>query len=231
MTLEVVYTIFQSSHDNRGREFRTPWSALGRRLTQHQEGAKDGTAIACGTFNGTRGRASLVARTLIALDVEAPKGANIQPPAPADAAARLEALGLTGTVWTTHSHTDVAPRYRVVVPLSEPMPFHSDAMRQADGCVPRRLAQALDLAPVTDFTKLGSESLFFLPRHPAGAEHWSVFVEGLPLTMGAICRQALEMAKRLAAAQQTASSGRGNRNCASWPALWRPTAVSVSASP
>jgi hypothetical protein len=150
MTLEVVYTIFQSSHDNRGREFRTPWSVLGRRLAQHQEGAKDGTAIACGTFSGTRGRTSLVTRTLIALDVEAPTGARIQPPAPADVAARIEALGLTGTVWTTHSHTDVAPRYRVVVPLSEPMPFHSELMRQADGCVPRRLAQALDLAAVTD---------------------------------------------------------------------------------
>ena len=38
--------------------------------------------------------------------------------------------------------------------------------------------------------------------------------------MGAMRRQALEMAKRLAAAQQTADAVRGgDRNCASWPAL------------
>jgi hypothetical protein len=175
MTLEVVYTMFQSTHDNRGSEYRTPWSALGRRLAQHQEGTKEGTAIACGTFSGTRGRASLLARTLIALDVEVPKGASVQPPAPADVAAKLEALGLTGTVWTTHSHADHAPRYRVIVPLSEAMPLTSDEMRLADGFVTRRLVQALSLEPVTDFSKIGSESLFFLPRHQAGCVLVSIY--------------------------------------------------------
>ena len=47
MTLEVLYTIFRNAHDNRGCEHRTPWSVLGPQLAQHQEGAKDGPAIAC----------------------------------------------------------------------------------------------------------------------------------------------------------------------------------------
>lgn len=221
MMLEVHYTIFRNAHDNRGCEYRTPWSAVGRQLSQHQEGAKDGTAIACGTFSGTRGRASLVARTLIALDVEAPKGASVQPPPPTNVASRLEALGATGTVWTTHSHADSAPRYRVIVPLSEPIPLASDEMRRADGCVPRLLAQALDLTAVADSTKLGSESLFFLPRHSSGTAHWSAFIEGRPLAMTATREQALEMAARLAATQQTAdySIRGGGRKASSWPAI------------
>jgi len=221
LTPEVHYTIFRNAHDNRGCEYRRPWSALGCYLAQHQEGAKDGPAIACGTFSGTRGRGSLVARTLVALDVEAPKSAILQPPAPADAAARLEALGLTGTVWTTHSHADVAPRYRVIVPLSEPMPLNSDEMSRADGCVPRLLAQALDLEAVTDFSKSGSESLFFLPRHEAGSAYWSAFVGGRPLAMSATRQQAMEMAARLAATQRTAdrSVRGGGHNTSSWPAV------------
>jgi hypothetical protein len=221
MTLEVTYTIFRNAHDNRGCKYREPWAALGRQLAKHQEGAKDGPAISCGTFSGTRGRGSLVARTLVALDVEAPKGASVQPPAPADAAARLEALGLTGTVWTTHSHANVAPRYRVLVPLTEPMPLTPDEMGRADGCVPRLLAQALNLEAVTDFSKSGSESLFFLPRHEAGSAYWSAFIEGSPLAMSATRQQALEMAARLAATQRTADRrvGGGGRNASSWPAV------------
>jgi hypothetical protein len=223
MTRAVAYTIFRDAHDNRGREFCSPWNKLTERLVRHEEGAKDGTAITCGTFapGSTRGRASLMTRNLVALDVEAPKGSTGQPPPPTEAAARLEKLGLTGIVWTTHSHTETASRYRVLVPLSEPIQIISDEMRRADGCVPRLLARALDLAEVTDFTKLGSESLFFLPRHPVGAAHWSVFVEGKPLAMGATLEQALNMANVLAAAQQSVDCGvHGVRHSGkSWPAL------------
>ena len=71
-----------------------------------------------GIFEGPRSDANLVARTLLTLDIEDPS-ADVPPPPPAHVADMLDLLGLEGWVYTSLGHTPQAPRYRVVLPLSE----------------------------------------------------------------------------------------------------------------
>lgn len=73
-----------------------------------------------GALKGRRHDENVVSRTLITLDIEAREG-QAQPPSPQDTFDTLEALGAEGWVYTSLSHTPAAPRYRVVLPLGEPL--------------------------------------------------------------------------------------------------------------
>lgn len=75
-----------------------------------------------GTLAGKRHDNNVTARTLLTLDIEAhPKRNDTQPPDPQDVFDKLEGLGAEGWVYTSLSHTKDAPRYRVVLPLTEPL--------------------------------------------------------------------------------------------------------------
>jgi len=69
--LKVKFSIVRGSHDNLPVPYEMPWEQLARRLTQHDEGLKDGTALIPCTFTATRAKETVDWRYMIALDVEA----------------------------------------------------------------------------------------------------------------------------------------------------------------
>lgn len=94
-----------------------------------------------GTLEGKRHDANVQARTYITLDIEAKPGQE-QPPAPEDAFDALEQAGAEGWVYTSISHTPAAPRYRVVLPLHEPITgkdLNEDTMRATTQAAAKRL--------------------------------------------------------------------------------------------
>lgn len=180
-SLVISATMFADSHDNVGRAFTTTWGKLAERLSRHDEGPKDGAALACATFNGRRGNSSLVARSLIALDIETNKITGEVPPAPQDMAGILASKRLACVVWTTHSHKASEPRWRAVFPLSKPIPLPDDEARATDMYLSPTVAAQLDIANVADRSKFGASSLMFLPRHPPGGEWYAKVFEGDPI--------------------------------------------------
>lgn len=74
-----------------------------------------------GEIKGRRDDENVKARTLLTLDIEATSKQIVQPPPPQDVIDTLEALGAAGWVYSTLSHTEDAPRYRVVLPLAVPL--------------------------------------------------------------------------------------------------------------
>lgn len=90
------------------------------------------------------------------------------PPALTEAAARIQALGWAGAVYTSHSHTPAAPRNRIVLPLSDEIAPTLPA--------PEAAADLLDLLGVLDRSKFGASSLFYLPS----GRHEAAVIEGAP---------------------------------------------------
>ncbi|HEX5006388.1 MAG TPA: hypothetical protein VFV70_04705, partial [Hyphomonadaceae bacterium] len=164
-------------------------------------GAKDGpnfvparfTLEADGRQVRRMGR-NVVTRTMVALDCETHKDTGEVPPALDVVMERLRCLGLAGVAYTSHSHTPAAPRYRVLVLLSEEIAPQLSA--------PEILADDLGLAGVLDRSKLNPASLFYLPSascYDDLAHHEAHVVAGTPYSAARM----REKAGALRAARQT----------------------------
>lgn len=175
------FTRFNSQYERQGEELDFPWARVAKRLSIHTVGTKDGSAITVGLFAGTRSTDNLVARTAIALDVETSKTTGEVPPDPQAVCERLRARHLASVVWTTYSHTPAEPRYRVLVPFTQPV-LLDEVNFMFDNWFSPALARALDIEGVCDRTKFGAASLFYLPRiQNDSAARSAVIVPGLPL--------------------------------------------------
>lgn len=98
---------------------------------------------------------------------------DTQPPPPDIAAEMLAASGLAGVVYTTHSHTDDAPRYRVVVPLAEPV-LPADLQR-----VTRAAADAIGLTgEALDPKSWVVGQFFYLPSCRPDAPRFAACLDG-----------------------------------------------------
>jgi hypothetical protein len=167
-----------------GTTERTTWGAFVALFRDLREGGKDGCSFIPATFapepdgRVRRLKANVLARTAIALDCETNKETGEVPPRFADAVARVKAQGCAGVVYTSHNHTPSAPRYRVVVPLSEEIP--------ADLPAPEVVAEVLELRGVLDTSKLNASSLFYFPSSAPGqlAHHEAVLIDGKPVSAG-----------------------------------------------
>lgn len=84
-----------------------------------------------GTLNGKRHDSNVVERTLLTLDIEAPKDAKKQPPRPQDVAATLKERDVEFWLYTTASHETAKPRYRIVLPLAKPLGADGDLLQAA----------------------------------------------------------------------------------------------------
>jgi RecA-family ATPase len=73
-----------------------------------------------GYIKGKRHDDNVVSRTVLTLDIEAKDGQD-QPPSFSEAVDALQELKAEGWIYTSISHTEKAPRYRVVLPLSKPI--------------------------------------------------------------------------------------------------------------
>lgn len=191
----IACTFFRDSHDRIGQRVETTWDALVARCTRHDEGTKDGPALACATFSGPRGNASLIERSLIALDIEANPTTGEVPIDVTSTLVYLQAHRVRSAIWTTHSHTIDAPRYRILLPLSAPVPYQPDV----DPFLSAAAAAQLRIHGVSDPSKFGAASLFYLPRHhPDSNVYLARDVEGDPVDTGYLLTMATTMTQRVA---------------------------------
>ena len=133
-------------------------------------------------------------RTLVALDIETNKKTGEVPPAFASTRENLKILGVLAVMWTTHSHTRELPRYRVLMPLATPI----DYAGEIDPYSTRSVALQLKLHGVSDASKFGAVSLFYLPRHPEAAEHATAVITGEPIYFGMLLTMATTIAQGVA---------------------------------
>jgi hypothetical protein len=140
------------------------WEDLADIITNNRRvGEKDGPNLIPTRLERIPGKPHVVrrkavaarGRTAVALDVEESKRTGALPPAVGDIVHRIDVLRLAAIVWTTHSHTPVLPRYRVLVPLSSEIGPDLPAVEI--------LAQRLGVEGVIDRSKRGPASLFYVP--------------------------------------------------------------------
>ena len=148
-----------------------------------REGEKDGPNFVGARFmlesDGRRVRRkqkNLLARTLVALDCEINKETSEAPAPVSEVVGRIQSQSWAAVVYTSHSHTPEAPRYRIVLPLSEEIAIDLPAVEV--------IAGELELLGALDHSKVGAWSLFYLPSAPPGQLdiHETVVVEGDPIS-------------------------------------------------
>jgi hypothetical protein len=161
---------------------KTTWGAFTSVSEWRREGDKDGPCFATARFTLERDgrqvrrlKANLLARTAIALDFESSKVTGEVPPSPDEAIERAKALGLAALLYTSHNHKPGDIRYRIVLPLSAEIAHELPA--------PEVVAERLGLLGVLDMSKIGAQSLFYLPSCPYGAPdlHQTIVIPGAPI--------------------------------------------------
>jgi hypothetical protein len=194
----------------------TTWGAFTSVFEWRREGDKDGCCFSAARFRlesdgrqVRRKKTNLIARTAIVLDIETSKKTGEVPPPPDQAITRTRSLGFACLVYTSHNHKPGDVRYRVVLPLSAEIPHDLPA--------PEVMADALGLLGVLDVSKIGAESLFYLPSCPYGALdlHQTVIVPGAPIDAawimeraGALLAARQAEAERIAAEAQAEAAAR-----------------------
>jgi hypothetical protein len=158
---------------------RTTWGLFASVFWWRREGEKDGPCFIPARFvlepdgrHVRRLKRNLIARTATALDCETNNVTGEVPPSFAEAVKRIEAKGWGAVAYTSHNHTPGAPRYRIVLPLSEEIAADLPAVEV--------IAEQVGLSGVLDMSKIGASSLFYLPSCAYGLsdQHQSVVVPG-----------------------------------------------------
>jgi hypothetical protein len=184
------------------------WGAFAALFRRRRQGRKDGPNFVPATFKlehdgrVRRLKDNLLARTAVALDCETNKKTGEVPPPFAVAVARIERQGWAAIVYTSHNHTPMAPRYRVVLPLSEEIATNLPVVEVVADCL--RLRGALDES------KIGASSVFYFPSAAPGrlAHHESVVMDGLPINAAWVrdCSGALLAAREAEHSRQRAEA-------------------------
>lgn len=181
----VHIAFFRNSRTASGKAERVTWDKLRAVvLRPRRQGPKVGRSFvparlkSQGNGQVRRRRPDVEARTMIVLDVERNKVTGELPPSVQEAVRRIEAMGWEALVYTSHSHTEAEPRYRVMLRLDREIPYpHLPVVELA--------AEYLDLAGVIDRSKVGPASLFYLPSGEGDlTHHTAVAVDGTPLSAG-----------------------------------------------
>lgn len=129
-----------------------------------------------GPIAGKRHDANVQARTLLTLDIEAKEGQH-PPPPPQDVLDALEGLGAEGWVYTSLSHTPSAPRYRVVLPLGEPIEgddLHEEVLKATT----RAAAKKLGIDPWCTPESWVLSQPMYLPAKLHDGVFWEAYVDG-----------------------------------------------------
>ena len=170
---------------------RTTWGAFADVFSYRREGPKDGPCFIPSRFNlAADGRhvrrqsVNLAARTAVALDCEMHKTTGELPPRVADTVRRIQQQGWAAVVYTSYNHKPDAPRYRIVLPLSEEIDYELPT--------PEVIATTLQLAGVTDTSKYGAASLFYLPSTESDKvdHHETVTIDGVVIDAAWIVEKA-----------------------------------------
>lgn len=130
-----------------------------------------------GTFSpAIRKDSNVLNRTLLTLDIEENTKRNTgAPPDPDQVTAALADLGLAGWVYTSVGHTDESPRYRVVLPLDEPIEHNLEAaLRDATLGAARQLGIKAWCARESYVLS----QPMYLPALLRGGTHYNVLIRG-----------------------------------------------------
>jgi hypothetical protein len=157
------------------------WDQFTQVFKHRREGVKDGPCFATARFkleadnrHVRRLKGNVIARTAVALDIEPNKAMGEIPPTPEAALERVQALGWSCLLYTSHSRRPGADRYRMVFPLSSEIP--------PEILAPDIVAETLRLNGVLDRSKRGASSLFYLPSSDADEDwHQCHVIDGSPL--------------------------------------------------
>jgi hypothetical protein len=138
------------------------WAKLIDRLSKPEiREAKDGKAIIFSIFSKAYRKSEHVTGiTAIGLDIEINKADGTHPIPAKQAADLLRAKGIESVIYTTHSHTHDAPRYRIILPIDRPT--------APDKLIFAVVADVLpELAHWVDKACVDVARLFYLPAVPA----------------------------------------------------------------
>jgi hypothetical protein len=181
------------------------WPEFAGAFSDRREGEKDGPNFVAARFKleldgrVRRLKANLLARTALVLDIETNKQTGEIPPSLDAAGARVLAERQAAVIYTSHNHTPEAPRYRIVLPISEEIDPDLPAVEV--------VADRLQLAGVLDTSKLVASSLFYLPSASPGelGRHYTEVIDGNPIdaawireTAGTLLSQRQAEADRIA---------------------------------
>lgn len=186
---------------------RTTWGEFASVFWWRREGEKDGPCFVPARFalepdgrHVRRLKRNLLARTTVALDCEAGKETGEMPPKFTEAVDRVRGNGWAAVIYTSHSHRQGAPRYRIVMPLSAEIAPELPAVEV--------VADRLGLTGVLDRSKVGASSLFYLPSANYGEldHHETVVIDGAPIDAAWVRQEAgAILAAREAEAERVAA--------------------------
>ncbi len=127
-----------------------------------------------GVLEGKRHDDNVRERTLLTLDVERnPKKNADAPPPPEEVFEKLQSIGAEGWVYTSISHTPDEPRYRVVLPLGQPV--HTTDELKASTV---NAARVLGIAEWTTPESWVLSQAMYLPAKLRGGRYWEAYSEG-----------------------------------------------------
>jgi hypothetical protein len=195
-SLALAITWFPTAKPNGpalGDPEKTTWGAFAGVFWFRREGPQDGPLFVPSRFkvepdgrHVRRQARNVIARSAIALDIEAQAGER--PPSPAEAACRAESLGWASLIYTSHSHIpDKEIRFRMVMPLSGEIAPNLPA--------PEVIAGMLGLSNVVDRSKVNPASAFYLPSCPNGSadQHELIVTQGDAIDAGWLIRMAADL--------------------------------------
>ena len=122
--LRLKFATVQHCRDTRIKMYEADWSWMIRALSRPKiQREKDGKAIIFSIFNtAIRKAVNVEGITALGFDIEVNKADGSVPPSVSEAAAIVAHTGVESVIYTTYSHHPNAPRYRIIFPLSEPLP-------------------------------------------------------------------------------------------------------------
>lgn len=129
-----------------------------------------------GVIQGKRHDDNVWSRTLLTMDIEA-TDAQEPPPPPEEVFDTLESLGAEGWVYTSLSHTPESPRYRVVLPLLDPLEgedLTADTLRVTTKAAARKLDVAAWCRPESWVLS----QPMYLPARLRGGAYWEGYTPG-----------------------------------------------------
>lgn len=176
-----------------GDPFSTTWEEFAVLCQRRRRGPKDGPGFVPATFmpepdgRVRRLAANVLMRTAIVLDIETSKLTGQIPPSFAEAVGLVQAAGWVAVVYSSHSHTPAAPRYRMVLPLSEPIDPYLPSVEI--------VASQIGLLDVLDMSKVSASSLFYLPSAAPSddTQHQTAVADGDPIDHDWITKRAAEL--------------------------------------
>lgn len=170
MTRDILFSVFNNARDNQATTIEAPApDFLSKFATPEVSDSKDGEAWSPAVYpddNPKRGKANVQFADVLAFDIDrdedTPDGASIA--TWDEVVSYMDSLGVAYAVHESYSASKVAARgltkFRVVVPLARSLtPAEYTAAWKAFG-----------LPAFLDSSKVGPESLFYLPRVAAGYE-------------------------------------------------------------